>query len=186
MKPCSVIEISGNRSLISNFSECHHGIVSQLQSLGELPALLEPAMRARKIAEQALQFFRPAVFDHHVEEEKSLFPAVLAAATQPEERAKVQAMVTSLAADHRVIEAIWRELEPQVQKVAHGQIASIDVASVERLVGQYNAHARWEEAQFLPLAETILGRRDPRMAELGLSLHTRHVVRAVGRRMRGS
>lgn len=177
---------SGDTSPISNFSKCHEGILSHLQALGELPALLEPALRAREIAEQTLQFFRPAVFDHHIEEEKDLFPAVLAAAAQPDERAKVQAMINSLTADHRVIEAIWRELEPQLQKVAHGQLSSIDVASVERLVGQYNAHAHLEEEQFLPLAETILGRKDPKMAELGLALHMRHVVRAARRGLRGS
>ncbi|MEO7940506.1 MAG: hemerythrin domain-containing protein [Burkholderiaceae bacterium] len=177
---------SGDTSPISNFSKCHEGILSHLQALGELPALLEPALRAREIAEQTLQFFRPAVFDHHIEEEKDLFPAVLAAAAQPDERAKVQAMINSLTADHRVIEAIWRELEPQLQKVAHGQLSSIDVASVERLVGQYKAHAHLEEEQFLPLAETILGRKDPKMAELGLALHMRHVVRAARRGLRGS
>ena len=179
-------DTSSDTSPISNFSKCHEGILSHLQSLSELPSLLEPAARAQEVAEQTLRFFRPAVFDHHIEEEKDLFPAVLAAATQPEERAKVQSMVTSLTADHRVIEAIWRELEPQLQKVARGQLAQLDVASVERLVGQYNAHAKLEEDQFLPLAETILGRKDPEMAQLGLALHMRHVVRAARRGMRGS
>ena len=186
MHPPTDHPASGDTSPIGSFSKCHEGILSHLQALGELPSLLEPALRAREIAEQTLQFFRPAVFDHHVEEEKDLFPAVLAAAAQPDEHARVQALVNSLTADHRVIEAIWRELEPQLQKVARGQLGSIDVASVERLVGQYNAHARLEEDQFLPLAETILGRKDPQLAELGLALDMRHVVRAARRGLRGS
>lgn len=187
MHPPTANMASGDTSSpINNFSKCHEGILSHLQALSELPALLDPAARAREIAEQTLQFFRPAVFDHHIEEEKDLFPAVLAAAARPDERARVQTMVNSLTADHRVIEAIWRELEPQLQKVARGQLGSIDVAPVERLVGQYNAHARLEEDQFLPLAQTILGRKDPQMAELGLALHMRHVVRAARRGLRGS
>lgn len=177
---------SGDTSPVSSFSKCHEGILSHLQSLGELPALLEPAARAQEIAEQTLRFFRPAVFDHHVEEEKDLFPAVLAAATQPDERAQVRSMINSLTADHRVIEAIWRELEPHLQQLARGQLGMIDVASVERLVEQYNAHAQLEEEKFLPLAEKILGRKDPQMAELGLALHMRHVVRAARRGLRGS
>jgi hypothetical protein len=38
----------------------------------------------------------------------------------------------------------------------------------------YNAHANYEETEFLPLAETILGRNANHMAALGLSLHMRH------------
>ncbi len=47
---------------------------------------MDPIARAAAIAEDALNFFRPAVFDHHIEEEKDLFPAVLAATIAGEER----------------------------------------------------------------------------------------------------
>jgi hypothetical protein len=42
-------------------------------------------------------------------------------------------------------------------------------------VSEYTAHAQFEEAEFLPLAQTILGRNSNHMAALGLSLHMRHV-----------
>lgn len=177
---------NGTASPISNFSDCHEGILSNLKSLGELPALMDPVARAVAVAEQTLKFFRPAVFDHHVEEEKDLFPAVLAAAAPGEERDKVKTMVDSLTKDHREIEALWRDVEPQLKKLANGHLVVVDGAAVQQLVSQYHAHARFEEDQFLPLAETILGRKDPKMAELGLSLHMRHVVRAARRGMLGS
>lgn len=186
MQPTPSNVTPGEASPISNFSDCHEGILSHLQSLGELPALMEPMERATAIAEKTLSFFRPAVFDHHVEEEKDLFPAVLAAATKGEERDKVQAMVSSLTADHREIEALWRDLEPQLKKLANGHLAVVDIAAVQQLVSQYHGHARLEEDKFLPMAETILGRKDPKLAELGLSLHMRHVVRAARRGLRGS
>ncbi len=186
MNPTNASAASGEDSPISNFSDCHKGILSHLSSLGEVPTLLESAKRAREIAAETLHFFSPSVFDHHVEEEKDLFPAVLAAASQGEELEKVQSMVASLTADHRSIEAVWRELEPQLSKLANGHHASVDTALVERLVSQYQTHARFEEAQFLPLAEKILGRKDIQMAELGLSLHMRHVVRAARRGLQGS
>ena len=65
---------------ISNFTNCHSGILKRLNALDELPALLEPAARARQIAEQSLEFFREAIFEHHLEEERELFPAVIASA----------------------------------------------------------------------------------------------------------
>lgn len=171
---------------LATFANCHEGIVSHLNSLGELPALLEPAMRARRIAEETLTFFRGAVFDHHVEEEKDLFPAVLAAAAAGEERAKVQQLVDALKAEHRSIEALWEEIEPQLTKVAKGQLVALDDVAVGHLVHKYIAHAKLEEDQFLPLSETILGRTSDKMAALGLQLHMRHVVRAAHRGMRGS
>ncbi|MBV5347644.1 hemerythrin domain-containing protein, partial [bacterium] len=58
---------------IQDFSQCHAGILKKLDMLGELPALLEPAARARDIAEKALEFFREAIFEHHLDEERELF-----------------------------------------------------------------------------------------------------------------
>lgn len=158
-----------------NFSNCHVGILSHLQSFAELPALLEPATRARKIAEETLKFFRDAVYEHHSEEERELFPAVLASAVKGEERDRVKIMVDQLTAEHRVVEAAWSKLEPELKKVAKGHASELNMAGVAHLVNSYQAHATFEETQFLPLAHTILGRNSNHMAALGLSLHMRHI-----------
>ncbi|MCB2029977.1 MAG: hemerythrin domain-containing protein [Rhodoferax sp.] len=172
---------------LTNFSNCHQGIIAHLDAFGELPAMLETAQRTCAIAEETLQFFRVAVFDHHAEEEKDLFPAVLAAAQAGAERDKVQGLVDALVAEHREIEALWRGLEPGLAKLAKGQLATgVDRQAVVSLVQRYHAHARLEEERFLPLAETILGRQGPKMAELGLALHMRQVVKAARRGLRGS
>ena len=133
-----------------------------------------------------MKFFKEAVFDHHSEEEKDLFPAVLANARAGDELSVVQMMVDGLIAEHREIETLWAHLEPGLVKFAKGHIVEIDEKAVQKLVAQYTAHAKLEESEFLPLAEKILGRNDPKMADLGLSLHTRHVFRAARRGMRGS
>lgn len=159
---------------IENFSHCHEGIVRHLDTFGELPALLAPANRAREIAEQTLKFFRSAVYDHHAEEERELFPAVLASATKGEERDHVQVMVNQLTAEHRAVEAAWTRLEPELKHVAKGQSNTLNTAAVEDLVRVYKAHAQFEEREFLPLSQTILGRNGNHMAALGLSLHMRH------------
>lgn len=163
-----------------NFSNCHVGILSHLDNFAQLPALMEPASRARKIAEETLGFFREAVFEHHSEEERELFPAVMASAVKGEERDRVTVMVNQLTAEHRTIEAAWAYLEPALKKVAKGQASDLNLAGVEHLVSQYRAHAAYEEAQFLPLAHTILGRNSNHMEALGLSLHMRHAPRFAG------
>jgi len=156
-----------------DFSQCHAGILNKLGVLGELPALLAPALRAREVAEQANAFFHEAIFEHHQDEERELFPAVLASAHEGE-LAQVSELVKRLTDEHRTLEAIWRSLEAPLKKVAKGQLGDIDVAQIESLVNQYRAHAEFEEQHFLPLSQTILGRDSHHMAALGLSLHMRH------------
>ncbi len=159
---------------IQDFSHCHVGIFRKLDQLGELPALLEPAARARQIAEQALEFFREAIFEHHLDEERELFPAVLASATPGAEHDRVQAMARRLTDEHRELESLWKQLESGLKKVAKGQGTDLDPALIQRLVTQYRAHAQFEEAEYLPLSQTVLGRNANHMAALGLSLHMRH------------
>jgi hemerythrin-like domain-containing protein len=159
---------------ISNFSNCHSGILKRLNALDELPALLAPAARARQIAEQSLEFFREAIFEHHLEEERELFPAVIASAQPGEELERVKAMAKRLTEEHRMVEALWKRLEKGLKQVAKGHSTDLDVGEVQRLVTEYTAHAAYEEAEFLPLSEVILGRNSNHMAALGLSLHMRH------------
>jgi hemerythrin-like domain-containing protein len=159
---------------IADFSQCHAGIVKKLDMLGELPALLEPAQRAREIAERAVDFFREAIFEHHLDEERELFPAVLADAHKGDERDRVQVMVRRLTDEHRELEKLWKSLESGLKKVSRGQASDVSAAEIQRLVTQYRAHAMFEEQEFLPLSQAILGRNSAHMAALGLSLHMRH------------
>jgi hypothetical protein len=160
---------------ISHFSNCHLGIFAQLSRMGDLPALLGPAAQARRIAEESLAFFSKAMYSHHSEEETDLFPAVRQSATAGAERLRVEGLVEQLTHDHRALEKLWESLEPGLRKVAKGQDTTLDVLTLGSLVQRYRAHAQLEEQEFLPLAQTILGRNDNHMAALGLTLHMRHV-----------
>lgn len=160
---------------ITNFSHCHEGILSQLTKMAELPTLAVAAERARTWAEATRSFFRQVVLEHHQEEERALFEAVLASATPGEELAHVQAITKRLTQEHRQVEAQFAKLEPQLKKMAKGQACDIDAAAVAALVHDYQAHAAFEEAEFLPLSEAILSRNSNHMAALGLTLHIRHV-----------
>lgn len=162
---------------LMNFSNCHAGILTHLNAFGELPALLAPAAQARKIAEDTLAFFRHAVFEHHSEEERELFPAVLSSATKGEERDHIRVIVDQLTAEHRIVENAWNKLEPELKKVAKGHSSELNAEALQHLVSGYRAHAQFEEAEFLPLAHAILSRNKNHMEALSLSLHMRHVPR---------
>ena len=74
---------------------------------------------------------------------------------------------------------MWSRLEPALRAVGKGQDAEVDAAAVQRLVDTYIGHARYEEQEFLPLSQSILGRNDNHMAALGLAMHMRHSVPAM-------
>ncbi|QHE76475.1 hemerythrin domain-containing protein [Hydrogenophaga sp. PBL-H3] len=159
---------------LTTFTDCHVGILKRLQSLDGLPALLEPVAQARQIASDSLAFFREAIFEHHLDEERDLFPAVLASAQPGVEHERVQGMTERLTREHRAIETLWKGLEKALKRVGKGQDADLDVDELHQLVTAYAAHAAFEEKEFLPLSETILSRNSNHMAALGLSLHIRH------------
>lgn len=159
---------------VHHFSNCHVGIFAQLSRLGQLPDLLGPAALARKIAQQAIAFFSKGMYTHHSEEESDLFPAVHSSAQPGQERMQMDALIAQLVQDHRALEKLWESLQPALQKVAKGQDSTLDLESLTALVQRYKAHAQLEEEQFLPMAETILGRNSNHMAALGLQLHMRH------------
>ncbi|MCK2087805.1 hemerythrin domain-containing protein [Thauera aromatica] len=159
---------------LQDFSQCHAGILGKLDMLSQLPALLEPATRARIIAASALEFFREAIFEHHLDEERELFPAVLASAEKGAEAERVQALARRLTDEHRELEAAWKRLEPGLKRVAKGQGSELDVTDIEDLIRRYRAHAEFEEVEYLPLSQAILGRNASHLAALGLSLHMRH------------
>jgi hemerythrin-like domain-containing protein len=109
-----------------------------------------------------------------MDEERELFPAVLASAEPGDEHDRVQAIVQRLTQQHRELEALWKSMEKDLRRVAKGQDSELAPADVHRLVNEYQAHALFEELDFLPLAQAILGRNGNHMAALGLSLHLRH------------
>jgi hypothetical protein len=165
---------------LAGFSQCHLGILSQLQAFEQLPALQAAAAQACTVAHHTLDLFKFAVGGHHADEENELFPAVLRSATPGAEAQRVQAMVQRLTAEHREIESCWKKLAPAVKAAAQSRPGDLDPAAVHDLVQRYTAHALFEEQEFLPLAETILARNGNHMAALGLSLHLRHAPQVVG------
>ena len=163
---------------LNSFSQCHAGILSQLDALSGLPALMAAAARARSVAASTLALFQHGMVEHHADEEGELFPAVLRSA-QGAERDQVQAVVERLTGEHRTLEALWKRIEPALNAGAKGKVTDVDEDVVAELVRAYTVHARFEEQEFLPLAHIILGRNGNHMAALGLSLHIRSAPQPV-------
>lgn len=176
----SPMTASAPNSPVTDFSQCHVGIVAQLDALDSLPGLLLPAQRARQTASATLSFFDDVILDHLAQEERELFPAVLASAAAGRERSQVTEIIRRLTTEHRGIESRWSALKAPLRKIAKGQDAAIDESALHELVSVYRAHAAFEEQAFLPLSEAILGRNPDHMAALGVALHMRQVKPVAG------
>jgi hemerythrin-like domain-containing protein len=166
-------------SPLNEFSQCHTGILAQLDKLADFAEQVAAAERTRQTATALLALFSRGVLEHHSEEENELFPAVLRSAL-PAEVDAVRQQAERLTREHRVIESLWKRLEGPAAAAAKGRNAEIDNDVVNELVRLYRAHANFEEEVFLPLSAKILGRNGNHMAALGLSLHMRHVPPPVG------
>jgi hemerythrin-like domain-containing protein len=160
---------------IRQFSGSHDSILTGLRDLAELPALALAMEQARSKATALLDLFDRVVHAHHVDEEQELFVSVQRSCSDAREAAQVQAMVDQMKAEHRAIEAFWKQVRPAVQHVAAGKVhGPAFTGDVDRLVRVYGQHAHFEEEVFLPLADTILSRNANHMAALAIALHLRH------------
>lgn len=169
--------LAATESPLQQFTQCHAGIRQRLDTLDELPGLIEAAARARRLAAEALDFFRRTMPSHHEDEERELFPAVRAAAAGADEAAYVEAIAQRLVREHRHLESLWATIEPALKAMARGHDAALDPGAAHAMAAAYRAHADYEEQVYLPLAQRILGRHgDGEMAALAVSLHMRHVM----------
>ena len=176
----STDQITSEDTSIDVFSGCHDGIVRTFQQLLTMTRLLRenPAdSQARQIAGKVLTFFDDIVLLHHAEEEEELFTSVMDCSANSSEAKLAREYTKRLVEEHRDLEAMWASIAPDLDAIAHGRQANLDMQTADKLATQYLAHAAFEEQYYLPLAAKILSPNEK--SALGLALHMRHQERAV-------
>lgn len=163
---------------LSSFRDSHGGILKNLTRLNDLCQLVKRPGMESAVEDSALaiwRFFREVLMVHHEEEEEELFSAVLRVGDlDPATRETLVAAVERLTREHREVESEWAAIEPQVRKLSRGKLSILDVDRVAALVRKYEAHARYEEDEFLPLSERVLSQHSEDLGKLGRALHSRH------------
>lgn len=98
--------------------ETHRRVLDELQRLETLIARLADHgvdAEAREMAGQIMLFFSTHARRHHADEERLVFPGLLASADEA-----MQRHVMRLQQDHGWLEEDWLELAPQLEAVAQG------------------------------------------------------------------
>lgn len=148
----------GTRDGFEVLDACHRQTVLMLDQLTLLLARLQvdgADAQARAMAGAIVGFFSTTSRQHHEDEERHLFPKMLAS-TDPD---TVQA-VLRLQQDHRWLEQDWSELSAQIDAVANGQ-SWYDIDTLREGVEIFSAlsheHVALEESCIYPQARAQLG-----------------------------
>jgi hemerythrin-like domain-containing protein len=134
---------------------CHDRIRRSLDLLGRLcdrvaQGRVDAAVHGA--AADVLRYFDLAAPHHHEDEERHIFPCVLAHGAEP-------ALVQRLQEDHRAMTALWAQLRGPLAALAAGRADAFGPAQIEaaqRFIELYAAHAKAEEALVFPQAAAAL------------------------------
>jgi hemerythrin-like domain-containing protein len=133
--------------------QTHREVLTQLQALQGLMPRLEGYKvddAARAIARGAVDFFGQHARQHHAEEEKRVFPDLLASGDEA-----LRQQVLRLQQDHGWLEEDWLELGPMLAEIADGQVG-VELESLghalEVFGTLYHEHISLEESFIYPEA----------------------------------
>lgn len=166
-------KVAGADDPLTDFSNCHADI---LQSLKLLRSLARSSggkeTGPRDAARKLLKFFEDVVIEHHRDEEQELFVAVLQSTKGSDQAKYAKKMVDRLVDEHLSLEKQWKTIEPQLKRMAKGKSVKLNKPAIRQLADEYQAHAEYEEQEFLPFAARVL--EEQGLSALGLSLHLKH------------
>jgi len=170
---------AGTEAPLEMLSACHGRVQNQCATLRRLvPHLAEHGANeeARKAASNVMRYFETSARDHHADEEKDLFPALIESMAGSDAIC-VREMIDGLTADHHALEAAWGRLRDVLERIAAGESAPLASADVEALVGLYERHIEREEDELLPMAARLLSEDD--LARVGRAMRERRGIREV-------
>jgi hemerythrin-like domain-containing protein len=138
---------------LEKLDRTHRQIMDNLHSLEEmLEHLADDGAdeRARQIAAKVCVFFTSVARQHHADEERVIFPALLATGNED-----LVQHVRRLQQDHGWLETDWIDLSPQLEAVAEGY-GGVDMAAlrygIEIFTALYHEHIGLEESLVYPAA----------------------------------
>ncbi len=144
---------------------CHQQMLVHLSQLMELAQRIDQVgidADAKRQADVIEHFFSGTSRQHHADEEKNVFPPLLASGD-----AELTSLVQVLQQDHCWIEEDWLELAPQLRAIASGNnwIDSAEFQhNVEIFLALTRGHIDLEEKMIYPEARALKARSASRTA----------------------
>lgn len=160
MKPIALTEPSSSRrqpAEAASFDEpltllhaCHdrvHERCALLQKLWQHMVTHGADPQAQGAAANILRYFDVAAPHHHEDEERHVFPVLLASGD-----AKLEQCARTLLQQHQDMAAAWQQLRPLLQAVQQGQTPDLAAHAglIKHFVALYEAHIALEEEVAFP------------------------------------
>ncbi|MBL8446949.1 MAG: hemerythrin domain-containing protein [Zoogloeaceae bacterium] len=177
MQDALIRALPGFDDPIEMLEACHGRMKNQLEILRRLAGWLPEHgadTAARQAATAILRYFRTAAVHHHQDEERDVFPRLLAR-IDTVDRHRVECLIASLLADHKALFAAWDVLVGPLDAIAQGTGTELDGDDVAYFTQQYLNHLECEEMMLFPMLLRHLGPED--LAEIGEEMRTRRQVR---------
>lgn len=183
--PSQIMTIGEPHSVAPSFevplemlAACHGRVQAQCDVLRRLGPHVDAHgvdAQAREAARSVMRYFDQAAPQHHADEERDLFPALLEsmAGSDP---VCLRELTAALSAEHRALEALWRALRDALQRMLDASQAP-DAALVEDFVARYLAHLQREDDELLPMAARLLD--DDALARVGRAMRLRRGIERV-------
>ncbi len=148
---------SGFEDPFGMLEACHERVHRMLRLLDRLRAHVAGQGaddQARQAARDVMRYFDVAAPQHHLDEERHVFPPLLATGD-----ADVAAVVRRLQQDHVQMESGWARARAVLAALAEGEAAALDAeatAALDAFAGLYAGHIEAEEQVAYPAARQRL------------------------------
>ena len=155
---------------------CHERVHRMLDLLGRLCAHVAAQGvddAARQAARDVMRYFDLAAPQHHLDEERHVFPALLAGADDA-----LHAVVRRLQSDHQAMESGWARVRTALDALAcEGRVLeSGDLDAIDAFTALYGTHIEAEEQVAYPAARPLL-EESGRLAGMSRDMMHRRGVR---------
>lgn len=155
---------------------CHIRIQHQCETLQRLADHLSVQgcdAQTQRAAVTIMRYFDTAAIDHHADEEKDLFPALLEAATGSD-AIRIRQLIDQLCEEHNQLEIAWQDIRLSLQHLASGQDAVLAQHDVDAFTTRYADHIQREESELLPMASRLLD--DQAIERIGTAMRRRRGI----------
>lgn len=148
---------SGFEAPFEMLEACHERVQRMLRLLERLRAHVAghgADEQARQAARDVMRYFDLAAPQHHLDEERHVFPPLLAAGD-----AGLVDVVRRLQQDHVQMESGWARARAVLAALAEGALTTLDAAATQTLAdfaGLYASHIEAEEGLVYPAARERL------------------------------
>lgn len=147
----------GFDSPLEMLDACHGRIHAQCDTLRRLANHLPghgADEAARQAASSVIRYFSSAAEHHHADEERDLFPALLAHAGEREE--EVRRLIGRLLADHAMMARARQAMMAKLEAIREGTGSALSLEEVDAFSALYGGHIDTETREMLPLAAELL------------------------------